>query len=151
MSNPRGSKPTCGPLYLAALKRYATTPAEERLFAAGFVYGEAEKIYLGACHGAMFRPSAEAHSWLNDVVMEAAEHYGLLFRPLPTSRGEELWLLSTSAEAEYLFDVCKGSVENRESDRRASKRGLVHQQERPRISNPLDAGSSPAEPFTITW
>lgn len=92
------SKPTCGPLYLAALKRYARTQSEELLFAAGFVYGEAEKIYLGACGAAMFRPSAEMREWLDLIVREAAEHYGLLFRPLNTSRGEELWLLRDQKE-----------------------------------------------------
>jgi len=53
------SAPTCGTHYLKLLKVFTELdPERVRYFAAGFVCGQAEKIHLGACPAAMFRPNS---------------------------------------------------------------------------------------------
>lgn len=72
------NKPTCGPMYKEALERYAGDDAELiRIFAAGFVSGQAEKVYLGACRAAMFRPSQDRYGMLIETVRDVAQRYGL--------------------------------------------------------------------------
>lgn len=59
---------TCGPLFQKCLEQavqFETDPT--CLFACGHVTGQAEKIYLGACSAAMFRPSLE----FRDSVLKA--------------------------------------------------------------------------------
>lgn len=91
---------TCGPLYKAGLESFTgMAPDKIRAFAAGFVSGQAEKVYLGACRAAMFRPSAENAPWLLGVVREVAERYGLHVEQLPTSRGVEIWLCRSTCAA----------------------------------------------------
>lgn len=87
-------KPTCGPLYKSGLERFTgMDPALMPIFAAGFVSGEAEKVYLGACRAAMFRPSDQ--EWAEKllvIIEDVAARYGLLIEMLQTSRGSEIWL-----------------------------------------------------------
>ena len=84
-------KPTCGPLFLEAINRHAgDDPDKRHLFAAGFVHGQAEKVYLGACAGAMFRPSVEYAEEMYHLVESAATQYSLIG---PIILGQELWLL----------------------------------------------------------
>lgn len=52
-------------------------PDKIRLFAAGFVNGQSEKVYLGACQAAMFRPSHDRRDMLMEIVENAAIRYGL--------------------------------------------------------------------------
>lgn len=86
-------KQTCGPLYKAGLESFTGMDAEKiPLFAAGFVSGQAEKIYLGACQAAMFRPSADYHKMVALIVVEVAGRYDLRVATLRTSRGLEIWL-----------------------------------------------------------
>lgn len=70
---------TCGPLYLEALEKY--TGGDEKLvrcFAAGFVSGEGEKVYLGASPAAMFRPSERQYgSMIREVLNDVAARYEL--------------------------------------------------------------------------
>jgi hypothetical protein len=83
-------KQTCGPLYKLALDMYAgDDPEKMRLFAAGFVSGQAEKVYLGACQAAMFRPSADRAAMINELVKDACERYGLLMWWM---LDQEIWL-----------------------------------------------------------
>jgi hypothetical protein len=84
---------TCGPLYLDGLTSFTGMDADKiPIFAAGFVSGQAEKIYLGACRAAMFRPSEEWHSTVMGIVRQVAERYMLRVHELQTSRGVEIWL-----------------------------------------------------------
>lgn len=76
-SKPKQKKPTCGVLYLEALNQFCGTDEERKAFAAGHVNGQAEKVYLGACSAAMFRPQPENHEWLLLTVQKIAGRYGL--------------------------------------------------------------------------
>lgn len=96
-------KVTCGVLFREQAERYCgSDPGKFRLFAIGFVNGQAEKVYLGACLGAMFRPSDEYRNDHRMTVLRAAASYGLHFRELPECG--ELWLLR-NAEALALFSL----------------------------------------------
>lgn len=85
---PDSSKVTCGVLYKDGLEQYCRTRAEEDLFAAGFVSGQAEKVYLGACLAAMFRPSPERREAVQRIVADVCMRYGLTFQFL----GDEVWI-----------------------------------------------------------
>lgn len=88
----RTDKPTCGPMYKDALERHAgDSPDLIRVFAAGFVNGQAEKVYLGACRAAMFRPSQERSGMLLTLAEEAARRYGLALVSY-VGRHNEVWL-----------------------------------------------------------
>jgi hypothetical protein len=87
------NKPTCGPLYKDALGKYAgTDPDKIRLFAAGFVSGQAEKVYLGACRAAMFRPSADRLAMILDVIRDVANRYNLHIFHGACQTFDEIWL-----------------------------------------------------------
>lgn len=74
-------KYSCGYYYKQALAAYTGGNASyTRQFAAGFVFGQAEKVFLGACQGAIFRPSFEWHDMLLKITEHAAEMYGLVVR-----------------------------------------------------------------------
>ena len=81
-------KKTCGPLYQEQLKQFVGNDRELRLFTAGFITGQAEKIYLGACGAAMFRPSPEHKGLVTELVEIASVTYGLCSNNI----GEEIWL-----------------------------------------------------------
>ena len=84
------TKPTCGPMYKSALEKYCGgDPQKIHLFAAGFVSGEAEKVYLGACSAAMFRPSQDRMGMLSEIVEDVCQRYGLV--SFDGGRGE-LWI-----------------------------------------------------------
>jgi hypothetical protein len=90
-------KPTCGVLYMETMHEFGRgSEAEARAFAAGHVSGQAEKVYLGACGGAMFRPQPENFDWLLDVVSRIASRYGLRVQVLPCEtpddRKKEIWI-----------------------------------------------------------
>lgn len=71
-------KPTCGVLYKEMFDLYSQGKFElQRAFAAGFVTGQAEKVYLGVCPAAMFRPSEEHHPWFRPMIEDVANRYGL--------------------------------------------------------------------------
>lgn len=75
---PDTDKTTCGPMYKAGLSQFAgDDPDKIRIFAAGFVSGQCEKVYLGACRAAMFRPSLERSAMLLEVVHDMGQRYGL--------------------------------------------------------------------------
>jgi hypothetical protein len=90
-------KRTCGPLYNEGMLAYCKNVEEERLFAAGFVSGQAEKVYLGACRAAMFRPSPEKRDMLIEVVVEVAKRYDLAVDYLL----DEIWILRRTREDQW--------------------------------------------------
>lgn len=86
-------KTSCGPLYKASLQEFTDMSWEETLlFAAGFISGQAEKVYLGACDAAMFRPSSEMLDGVVAIVKSVAQRYGLEPISISTSRGTEIWI-----------------------------------------------------------
>lgn len=102
----RNKPPTCGPLYKAGIESFTgMDPEKIPLFAAGFVSGQAEKIYLKACQAAMFRPSGEHHEMVWRIVLEVAGRYGLFVQKLETSRGVELWLCSSPIVAQSIRNL----------------------------------------------
>lgn len=93
------SKPTCGPLYFDGLKNYAgNDPVAIRLFAAGFISGEAEKVYLGASPAAMFRPSPD----FRDMVLALAEDIAIRYELVVKARKDEIWLCRDSTVYELV-------------------------------------------------
>lgn len=95
---------TCGVLYAQQLTRYCgTDPAKIRLFSIGMATGQAEKVYLGACLGAMFRPAAEYFSDFRLAILQVAHAYGLHYRELDAGGpAPEMWLLRNDT-ALFLF------------------------------------------------
>jgi hypothetical protein len=96
-------KPTCGELYKDAFTRHVSGPVSLRAFTAGFVTGQAEKVYLGACRATMFRPSAEYHQTVEEAVTDTAMRYGLftvrLDYGIPDHPVNEFWLCRTAEDA----------------------------------------------------
>ena len=87
------TQPSCGPLYAEARAAFAVETLEAtRLFAAGFVCGEAEKVHLGACRAAMFRPAPENEAMLVEVVTTACRIYGLGFFRIEYDGRIEVWI-----------------------------------------------------------
>lgn len=91
------SKPTCGVLYLEGLEQFAGETAESFLaWTAGFVSGQAEKVYLGACKAAMFRPSDEHFEMVSQIAESVCRRYGLCMRRgvrgNPKKGGNEIWI-----------------------------------------------------------
>ena len=79
----------CGSLFLDGLLKYAgDNPEKVRLLAAGFVTGQAEKVYLGACMAAMFRPSEAYRDMVWHLVVDIARRYELCFDAI----GDETWI-----------------------------------------------------------
>lgn len=82
-------KRTCGPLYQEQLSLYTGGDSKFiKVFAAGFISGQAEKVYLGACSAAMFRPSAENFEIVSDIVQQVRTQYGLMAYVLI----DEIWI-----------------------------------------------------------
>ena len=99
---------TCGPMYQQQLKHYAgDDPLKIRLFAAGFISGEAEKIYLGSCLAAMFRPSKENFSMVLEVARQVAQTYGLYVDMVGE---DEIWIFN--CDAIPIVTLLKSTLEN---------------------------------------
>ena len=78
---------------LEALQQYTGGDIDKvRIFAAGWIHAQAEKVALGACRGCMFRPSAEHRELVDELALDAAERYGLHFRYYVATG--EFWLTS---------------------------------------------------------
>ncbi len=91
------TKPTCGPMYAKArdiaLGLAKADPA--LLFGGGFVVGQAEKIYSGACKAAMFRPEQERRDGLRMIAKAIAPVYGLEWGTWE----DEIWLFGADSYA----------------------------------------------------
>lgn len=97
---------TCGPMFLSLLESFASDPDTSsdpvRLFSAGHMAGQAEKIYLGACSAAMFRPSSEHFAWMKSALNRIAPVYDLNTGWLRYEGVEELWLVR--GESSLIFE-----------------------------------------------
>lgn len=76
---------TCGTLHKALWEKLCTdTLLEDALeiayghFATGFMSGQAEKVYSGACTAFMVRPGADWWTWACEAMQLICDHYGLL-------------------------------------------------------------------------
>ena len=99
---------TCGPLYQDAITAHAgNDPALYRAFVGGFIGGQAEKVYLGACRAAMFRPSPENLYLVWKLAGDATRRYRLISSML----GDEVWLLRNIGAFE-LFEELHDMVPN---------------------------------------
>lgn len=94
---------TCGPLLKEAMDAvYAlkvlseeNTENNDLLIMAGFMLGQMEKVYLGACGAAMFRPFNQDLDFARHVVLEAAKVYDLEHQVIPSGATEgatEIWV-----------------------------------------------------------
>ena len=86
-----GKEKTCGEFYKEAIQKYGMTESTYWAFAAGFVSGQAEKVFIGACRAAMFRPSVYKMEQLIEIVCEIANRYSLTARRL----ADEIWIWRT--------------------------------------------------------
>ncbi len=93
---------TCLPIYQEAREKHAgTDPEKQRAFAAGFLHGQAEKVYLGACYAAMFRPSSQGAASLLELAGEAATLYGLEVVHL---KNGEIWI-TTEGDVHQVWHI----------------------------------------------
>ena len=100
---------TCGVLFRKSLEE-ATGFGHHDLviFAKGHMCGQAEKVHIGACRGAMFRPSEEHYKWLLAYAGETAENYGLHVVCLD----DEIWLARDNPTVETLVRLGETVEEN---------------------------------------
>ncbi len=87
------SKPTCGVLYsrvreLAMADSSGFELDAMRLFTYGFVAGQAEKVYLGACKAAMFRVGER---W-REMFFYVMERILLVYDLSMVFDGNEIWI-----------------------------------------------------------
>ena len=75
----------------------------------GFYVGQAEKVYLGACRAAMFRPpSAALYRKAYPILQTVADLYELSFYPHASM--QEIWLLRDQTAVEVLEAVLTRST-----------------------------------------
>jgi hypothetical protein len=84
-------KTTCTSFYCAAVKKYGKTEAEYWAFSAGFVIGQAEKVRLGACRAAMFRPLAKEKKLLLKIIRDACKRFELEYVDIGIDG--EIWIV----------------------------------------------------------
>lgn len=100
-------KTTCAPLFIEALNRWRGHPFA---FHAGFVNGQAEKVFLGACQACMFRPIPEEYQVNLELAIDAAIRYGLQCRTVCRTKAE-LWLCHDDKILADLYTITENSPE----------------------------------------
>lgn len=83
------------------------TQADVNVWHYGFSTGQAEKVYLGACHGCMFRIGEKWRKMCLVIDNEVATRYGLEVRLW----SDEIWLLNKQ-EGVKLFEMMRSQPEN---------------------------------------
>jgi len=95
MADIRKEKVSCAVLVKKVHDLY--NPSEDteqvRIFMAGFWCGQAEKVYLGSCRAAMFRPPFDRHPWALDMISEITATYSLAYMVVATLYGDEIWIM----------------------------------------------------------
>lgn len=92
-------KETCRPKYVRQLDFYCKNNRDAiRLFAAGFITGQMEKVYLGACGAVMFRPKDEDYEMVLEIVQQTAKEYGLNHEPIR----DEIWAYHPSVPPQII-------------------------------------------------
>lgn len=88
-------KVTCGILFNKCLNHFTSMLSDDPilLFASGMAVGQAEKIFLGACQAAMFRPSPENQAKMLSVCVYLSGVYGLEVSVFQREEiANEIWL-----------------------------------------------------------
>ena len=108
---------TCGELYLDLLGRFTDMDPEKiRLFAPGFVCGQCEKVFSGACQAAMFRPSLEYRYMVLRAVHVSCDVYGLLWDTLGPLGAGEIWVRRLEGLVETRWqELCAMLADGREN------------------------------------
>lgn len=86
---------TVGKISQRLRRRYNHSIELYRAFACGFVAGQAEKVFLGVCPAAMFRPSRDNFEWHLQEVKAIAIEYGLMVTVLNSESPDtpqEIWI-----------------------------------------------------------
>lgn len=101
------TKPTCRPRYTAAWTEIADKfrDVDQRdfaMFAAGFVVGQTEKVFLGACRAAMFRPAREDRWLILDTLESIREIYNIDWQGVGE---DEIWIFRAH-DSETCDDIC---------------------------------------------
>lgn len=118
------TKKTCGVYYKEGLDHYNTSVDAKIAFTSGFVSGQAEKVFLGACRAAMFRPSEKNHPMLLEIVKDVTKRYELYFSEKEYSiwhpslqvveRFREFWIYKDPQVAIALGSLFSGETANSE-------------------------------------
>lgn len=102
------SKPTCGPLYNEARETARSFP-EHLTFSLGFMTGEAEKIYLGACVAAMFRPGSPESMQIQELFAKRLQQiYGVE----PLVFFDELWIFRPTTDVIVAMESMRRAEKN---------------------------------------
>jgi len=99
--------PTCGSLYKKAIEACPDS------FHAGFMCGQAEKVYSGACAAFMTKPPQEEQEEAMQIAEQLAAIYGLWRR----RHDREIWLFMPSAVVE-VEEMMKLEINSTEYHRR---------------------------------
>lgn len=110
MKNPT-NKPSCGPLFKQVweLARKDET-SEIAQFSWGHLCASAEKVYLGACVAAMFRPGIMSQDSFVKRLQQVAGIYGLSFLIRGSHHNTEYWLFRL--DNHRLIDLIDQVAEN---------------------------------------
>lgn len=114
MQQGKNNQHTCCVAYKEGIDLYCQDNlALRRVFAIGFFHGQAEKVYLGACKAAMFRPNLNRNPWVRKAITEVATRYKLVVIPLAYENITELWVtkLDHAAEVEAIAGFPVNSAE----------------------------------------
>ena len=84
--------PVCGQLYSDILAEFDGTPEGDNAFRAGFMLGQVEKVYLGACSACMFRVMPERIERDLTLAKRFAAGYGLETESFPVEDQLEVWV-----------------------------------------------------------
>ncbi len=84
-------------LFAELLERFTDhEPTAVAAFAAGFMTGQAEKVWCGACKAAMFRPDTSQHDeLLGEIIQDVAGQYGLFYERYVFAGEVEYWIASS--------------------------------------------------------
>jgi len=106
--NTVADKTTCGPLFSMCLNKFTDmTDKEVRIFAAGHLTGQAEKVYLGACRAAMVRPSEDYRQWCLTVAIHLSSIYGLEISVFEREEiKDEIWIHRPDARSQVQLLGC---------------------------------------------
>ncbi len=99
--------PTLGELYRQAFDvADADMVTEWRDFTAGFVSGQMEKVYSGACEACMFAPEEQDFAWCYELVSAiSSQVYGLAVHVLQCSNRKEIWVSDPAIGNAFLRDL----------------------------------------------
>jgi len=94
----------------------AKVETEWRDFTAGFVSGQLEKAFSGACDACMFAPDEQDFNWCYELVsLLSSKVYGMAVHVLQCSNRKEIWVSDSAIGSGFLRELegmVKGGDEN---------------------------------------